>query len=352
LQFKLLQTTKLIKAMNIEQKAKAYDEKLYIARCLIADPNVSDSDKFYIKDLFPEVIESEDERIRKELICFLNTEIPQCEARDKYTSWLEKQGEQSNNKVEPKFKDGDVLYSPCLKLLWIYKDENTCYVGSNLNYNSGSIAINKPVYIPTDVHPATKEQRDLLFAKMKEAGYEWLEETKELKKIEQKPAWTEGDEKQLNDIIELLPNLTNRHNWLKSLKDRVQPEQEWNEEDKKMLNSFLHKVEVCNLLSNKENVWIINKLKSLRPQPKQEWSEEDKKIINGITSYLCTHDSCELDGFNKWYDWLKSLKERITWKPSDEQMKQLGWIAEQNKDNMIGKELISLYQDLKKLREG
>lgn len=37
------------------------------------------------------------------------------------------------------------------------------------------------------LHPATKEQQDLLFSKMKEAGYEWDAEKKELKKIEQKP---------------------------------------------------------------------------------------------------------------------------------------------------------------------
>ena len=36
-------------------------------------------------------------------------------------------------------------------------------------------------------HPSTKEQRNLLFTKMKEAGYEWDAEKKELKKIEQKP---------------------------------------------------------------------------------------------------------------------------------------------------------------------
>lgn len=35
-----------------------------------------------------------------------------------------------------------------------------------------------------EVRPATKEQRDLLFQKMKEAGYEWNAEMKELKKIE------------------------------------------------------------------------------------------------------------------------------------------------------------------------
>lgn len=35
-------------------------------------------------------------------------------------------------------------------------------------------------------HPATKEQRDLLFTKMKDAGYEWDADKKELKKIESK----------------------------------------------------------------------------------------------------------------------------------------------------------------------
>lgn len=35
----------------------------------------------------------------------------------------------------------------------------------------------------TDVHPATKEQRDLLFQKIKEAGYKWNSETKTLEKL-------------------------------------------------------------------------------------------------------------------------------------------------------------------------
>lgn len=38
------------------------------------------------------------------------------------------------------------------------------------------------------IHPATKEQRNLLFTKMKEAGYVWDVKKKELKEIEQKPA--------------------------------------------------------------------------------------------------------------------------------------------------------------------
>ena len=52
--------------------------------------------------------------------------------------------------------------------------------------------------------PATREQRDLLFIKIKEAGYEWDSEKKELKKIEQKPAWSEEEKARIDKIIDVL----------------------------------------------------------------------------------------------------------------------------------------------------
>ena len=55
---------------------------------------------------------------------------------------------------------------------------------------------------PTYYLPATEEQRDLLFAKMKEAGYEWDAEKKELKKI----VWSEEDKKYENIIVSILNN--------------------------------------------------------------------------------------------------------------------------------------------------
>ena len=45
-----------------------------------------------------------------------------------------------------------------------------------------------------DIHPATKSQRDTLFSEMKEAGYEWSEETHELKKISQRMVSAEAKE--------------------------------------------------------------------------------------------------------------------------------------------------------------
>lgn len=44
-------------------------------------------------------------------------------------------------------------------------------------------------------------------------------------------------------------------------------------------------------------------------------------------------------------------QEHSPWKPTVSQMSQLKWIAHQNADNMIGKELMTLYQDLQKLIE-
>jgi hypothetical protein len=80
-------------------------------------------------------------------------------------------------------KDGDVLYSPCFSLLWIFKSRDTVYCCYNLKNNSefcgeGYLVRN------IDAIPATKMQRDLFFKKLKEAGYEWDAETKELKKID------------------------------------------------------------------------------------------------------------------------------------------------------------------------
>ena len=55
-----------------------------------------------------------------------------------------------------------------------------CFIGFNENFYEGEAG-----HSIENIHPATKEQRDLLFQKMKEAGYKWDTEKKELKKIEE-----------------------------------------------------------------------------------------------------------------------------------------------------------------------
>lgn len=51
------------------------------------------------------------------------------------------------------------------------------------------------------IYPATKEQRDLLFQKMEEAGFEWDAEKKELKKVEHKSAEKVEPKFGVGDII-------------------------------------------------------------------------------------------------------------------------------------------------------
>ena len=162
--------------------------------------------------------------------------------------------------------------------------------------------------------------------------------------------------------------------WLKSLKDRVQPKQEWSEEDDSKLKEVLYYIEYVNktnvTFQRKDLAHLINWLKSLRPQPKQDWSQNDIDMIDWLIR-CCEKEHEELcndkyghqdivsdlkrDCRKKW-DWLESLKNRVApqkqWKPSDGQMKALGVAT--NISNVPEKEYIELeklYQDLEKLRE-
>ena len=93
----------------------------------------------------------------------------------------------------------------------------------------------------------------------------------------------------------------------------------------------------------------IDWLKSLRPQPKQKWTEEDKEmfkslktLLNNTSCYSCT------EGVDKILAWLKSLKQKYTWKPSDKQMEALFVLLPTVCNSNPA---FSLYNDLKKLKE-
>lgn len=90
-------------------------------------------------------------------------------------------------------KDGDVLASigkrtcPFIYRKTSYNNQLAYYyacIDGNGDFCEG--CLKRTLYhfgSVTNVVPATKEQRDLLFAKMRETGYQWNAEKKELKKI-------------------------------------------------------------------------------------------------------------------------------------------------------------------------
>ena len=91
-------------------------------------------------------------------------------------------------------KDGDVLVTTNVRSCpFIYRktDYNNnlayYYAGIDGNGNFCEGCLKRTLFhfgSVKNVVPATKEQRDLLFAKMKEAGYEWDADKKELRKIQ------------------------------------------------------------------------------------------------------------------------------------------------------------------------
>ena len=111
-------------------------------------------------------------------------------------------------------KDGDVLkYKGCT---FIFKKTEPSDIVTNIKNPLtvlGYCGINHIGFEKTNgwgdtanckYHPATKEQRELLFQKMHEAGYEWDAEKKELKEIKKISKWTEEDDVRRRSTIQIL----------------------------------------------------------------------------------------------------------------------------------------------------
>ena len=166
-----------------------------------------------------------------------------------------------------------------------------------------------------DYHPATKEQRELLFKEMKEAGYEWDSEKKELKKIN---TFCQENCKGFQETGKCFADGECK------AKKEAEQKSTWSEEDEIGLGDALWCCKQAASIANDENdmgnVWFAEQwLKSLkdRVQPQQEWSEEDEERIKNILSVLgvqvCWNGATGKKGnpYQKEIDWLKSLNHKI-----------------------------------------
>ena len=342
-----------MKQLSTEEKARRYDEALERAREL----SKSISGAQY-GTIFPELKEeSEDEKIRKELIRFVKGYFPNetSEQRKAYLAWLEKQslankeywrgyregkkeildkydepekqGEHKPvDKIKPKFDVGDkIQYSKgCGTIMTIEKIENGEYVFAN-NMCHTTIEWGNEWYLveqkPVDIIPKEFEKyvEQLLSlsdgeghgspAKVKEVSLKLLK----LAKIEQNLAWSEADEQMLEAVLYDGENaIGERHKeWLKGLKYRVQPNQSKSGEDKKHIET------ISLILEDKK-----------KEQTQWGASVLDEEIA-----------------------WLKSLHPQNHWKPTEEQMEALNSLLLKGEITKIGQApcLQSLYYNLKAL---
>ena len=361
----------------IEEKARAYDKAVINGSRLWESGVITRENYEYI---FPELKESEDERIRKALIKFHKSTIDIDGIKgDDIVAWLERQGEQKPmDKVEPKFKvgdwvvrgktiaqildiqeqyyvgldidgndftssrflsddkiylwtiqdakDGDVLVCGENKLPFIFRKFDRFHPNCPVAYcgigDDGTFIVSvgdSSLWTDSDVCPATKEQRDLLFQKMKEAGYEWDAEKKELKKIEQKFKVGDTVKDPYGDLYHITEII----------------DDSYKTDDGRFI-----------LFKNQEVYTLFNFT---------DWSEEDDRMYNRIVSFIPQHLTAE--SYTACINWFKGLKDRVQphpqWMPSDEQMNAFDAILVYNPpcSDECRNHLITLYNELKKLKE-
>lgn len=285
-------------------------------------------------------------------------------------------------------KDGDVLYtsSTASHETFIFKgiDENgnaKCHFAydSEDGFREGKYHF---IGSATKCKPATKEQRDTLFAKMKKAGYEWDAEKKELKKIEDESYWGKEDKEMINNIIDYMTPMPiffestngksgkeytqefvkNATNWLESLKEKVQrPRQEWNEKDSlyyddisEILINLLHS-ETANI--NKDAVQKdLDWLKSLIPKSHWKPTNEQISMVTRVCNNLHMKNSDDAKGMNKLLSQLERLylnspeiEKKKVWKPSEGQIIALRWVLNNVPYNKHKEEISGLLDQIKDL---
>ena len=271
-------------------------------------------------------------------------------------------------------KDGDVLVDVygnigIFEKRYGYNWHTYCYLGNEGRLvpeggSHGSIC-----------YPATKEQRDLLFQKMKEAGYEWDAEKLELIKVP-KTKEPEGTLKQLLDeqkkfYEEAKIVLEDKDTALAFLRrtgiiDEYGELAEKYRSDQTPATTISAVNGACSTAITDGNTSVTSKEverqyctgqyeSNVREFP-IEWSEEDERMCQYIVDDLGfvkelvndPHYVVSVERVEKEIDWLKSLKDRYTWKLSNEQMDNLSRAF--NGATYRTSLLRDLYLDLKKLK--
>lgn len=296
-----------MKELSIEQKAIRYDEIL--ARAEGANlpyykEDIMSKVKEFVDYLIPELKESEDERIRKEIISALKFANVKG-VYDKHIAWLEKQ------------RDKDKL----IQELGEYK----------VKYTQEVLSQHLEKQSEQNLDNSAKNCKDEQKPKEKTKIYDSMDDLIADALIEE----IEGSE--LDDRGKY-----NRIHWIESHRQK----HTWSEEDIKM---FVN-IKACLRNANKDYSREVDWLKSIKPRPKNEWSEEDERTLLRLIAHFdwygdtrFTKEDCQ-----EATNWLKSLRPNH-WKPTEEQMETLEYymhtlLATEHKEMLFG-----LYNDLKKL---
>ena len=282
-------------------------------------PNLSHEQQMEAEAFFPELAESEDEKVRKGLI----NGFKQCVKDSLYPKNAQKYWH--NVKIE------DIL-------AWLEKQKAV----DVLDKEEKEFADNVDSY---------RKDMDEFYKKGYNAGREaekqyWLEKQGE-EKVQAKSLWHEYNHPIDKDRLFLLISKNKRASIML-----------WNGESLKSVTFGGG----GGIILEGDKFAYIDELQEI--QNPAEWSEEDEIKIKSIIAFLKSPSLCAMDGNKGIIDanikYLKFLKGRVqpqnTWKPSEEQMNAL-WDKISN-DNLPNSEkeisqqvaLTELYEQLKKLK--
>lgn len=220
---------------------------------------------------FPELADSEDEMIRKQIKAFIKSrgsQITQSKI-DTWIAWLDKP-------VIPKFRVGDVIKES----------------GNSTTYKVVRLIDNGIAFVDDKGEEYTKYYDEDDWDSYELVEQKTVEEIKgDNGGISPNLEWSEEDEKMLEQCcVAITDSYFNKIqkgqkliDWLKSLKDRVQLKQEWSEEE----------IENCAREAEDNNCIILAKhirqLKSLRPQNHWKPTEEQIYELTKAVDYYTSH---------------------------------------------------------------
>ena len=284
-------------------------------------------------------------------------------------------------------KDGDVLVTPLPKgceageQIFVFKGINSRdYVDNCIEYYcricQGVFYENEIGYMGTTsetFYPATKEQRDTLMKAMADAGYEWSEETHELKKIEDEEY--NGEDYGIDSLFHAQRILEKTlgsvggyqtddgilaHQCAISAVKKLYEQKPVSITDEWIEDYWQHE-KVNNPYSYDKGEEIqfdhqgfVRFCKKYCKKP-AEWSEEDEYMLDETIQHLkqliridkAKHCACDVQYYQRDIDWLKSLRPQKQWKPTEAQLASLTIACDRN--DRIGFDLTQLLKELKKL---
>ena len=330
--------------MTTEEKARAYDKAFEKAKKKYNSkyhPSVGPSGVYLnnadLEDIFHELKESEDEKIRKALVWHLKADadfVSNGVTKTECIAYLEKQKEQEHICDSAQYEEG---FKTGLEIgLRKQKEQKPSIFPPGLGkvrWNPISSVQQKPKFIPKIIRPKFAvgdtvcrpmwsdhtireiyiDCNDPVYVCVNEEGTEShisFSEQDEWERKEQKPMeWSDNFEENIRTLLH----------------DKLT----WHSEDGRMSSTvFIDDKTLKDIISG---IWFYVGKEALK-YPNKElnvtgWNEEDEEIIYSLRSFLIQaqqsggYGSIQIAQIEKCLNWLKSL--RPSWKPSEEQLEAL-----------------------------